>query len=87
MSYSIEYAPATQRQLKGLTRWEARRILARIERLSVNPHPPGTVKLSGTRNEYRIRVGDFRVIYLIEENALLVLIVKVTHRRNAYRKR
>lgn len=85
MAYSIEYAPAAQRQVKKISKQYIENILEKIERLSQNPRPPGVDKLTGTRNEYRLRIGDFRVIYLIEEDQLLIL--KAAHRRNAYRKR
>jgi len=83
--HSIEYAPVALRQLKRISKQHIESILERIEQLPHNPRPPGVEKLTGTNNEYRIRVGDFRVIYLIEKKRLLIL--KVAHRRDAYRKR
>ena len=61
-----------------------RRILSRIELLAENPRPPGAIKLTG-QDAYRIRIGDYRVIYAIADKQLVVLVVDVGHRWDVYR--
>ena len=61
------------------------RIRDRIETLADNPRPPGTVKLTAEDNLYRVRVGDYRIVYRIEDKRLVVLIVRIGHRREVYR--
>ncbi len=63
----------------------ARRIIWRIEALASNPRPPGCVKLRGADDLWRIRVGDYRVIYSIDDGARIVDISAVRHRSDAYR--
>jgi mRNA interferase RelE/StbE len=64
---------------------EARsRIRAKLEALAGNPRPPGVVRLAGAAGHYRVRVGDYRIVYAIQDQALLVLILRVAHRREAY---
>ncbi len=65
MSYRIDYTPVAQRSIEHLQRSIQTRILARLESLSQNPRPPGSVKLSG-QDAYRIRVGYYRIIYTIQ---------------------
>ena len=64
-----------------------KRIDTRIRVLSENPRPSGIKKLAGDENLYRLRVGDYRIIYQIQDKALLVLVIKISHRREVYRKR
>ena len=61
------------------------RIAAAIEALAGDPRPSGVTKLRGPEAFYRIRVGDYRVVYAIEDDGLLVLVVRVAHRREVYR--
>lgn len=71
--------------MKNLPKIEQRRIVKRIEILAVEPRPFGAKKLSGEENLYRIRSGDYRIIYQIQDKILLVLVVKIGHRREVYR--
>jgi mRNA interferase RelE/StbE len=61
------------------------RLVAAIDSLADNPRPAGVEKLSGSRDRFRVRVGDYRVIYAIEDTVLVVYVVKVGHRREVYR--
>lgn len=63
------------------------RITRRIQALADDPRPPGVEKLSGTGEKYRIRQGDFRVLYEIEDDVLVVTVVRVADRKEVYRKR
>ncbi|MEJ2866437.1 type II toxin-antitoxin system RelE/ParE family toxin [Actinomycetospora sp. OC33-EN08] len=85
MSYRVEIAPAALRQLRKLDHVARRRVQAAVELLADDPRPPGAVKLSGGDGEWRVRTGDYRVVYEIQDGALLVLVVAVGHRRDIYR--
>jgi mRNA interferase RelE/StbE len=81
----VTFAKSATRELGHLDPPIARRILAAIERLAIDPRPPGCVKLTGSQNEWRIRAGDWRVIYTIDDAAAVVDIAAIRHRRDAYR--
>ena len=83
MTYLVELSPASKKQLRKLAPDIQERILAKLEDLAQNPRPVGVKKLEG-KNSYRIRVGDYRVIYEIQDNVLLVTVVRVGHRRDVY---
>lgn len=86
MAYRIEFRPAALRDLRSLPKDVLVRVGARIAALADEPRPSGAEKLSGTEEDfYRIRVGDYRVIYKIEDKVLLIVIIKVRHRREVYR--
>jgi mRNA interferase RelE/StbE len=82
MSYRIEVAPAAVRQLRTLDRGAQRRVQAAIELLAGEPRPNGAKKLAGGEGEWRVRTGDYRIVYQIHDNVLLVLVVAVGHRRD-----
>jgi mRNA interferase RelE/StbE len=84
MAYFLKYRPAALRQLKKLDTKNQGRLKPKINGLSENPRPHGYIKLKGFENRYRIRVGDYRVIYEIHEDVLLVLIMRVGPRRDIY---
>ena len=84
MVYRIEYTSAAARTLRSLERNTQRRILAKIEALQDNPRPPSAIKLAG-HDAYRIRIGDYRVVYAVADERLLVLVVDIGHRREIYR--
>ncbi len=86
MSYHVDFTKAAVRDLKRLPREAQIRIDAAIELLGENPHPPAAKKLKGRLSEYyRVRVGSFRVIYRIEEDRLVVCVVRVQDRKDVYR--
>ncbi|HWS34349.1 MAG TPA: type II toxin-antitoxin system RelE/ParE family toxin [Actinoplanes sp.] len=87
MSYRIEVAPAAVRQLRKLDRGAQRRVQAAIELLAGEPRPNGAKKLVGGEGEWRVRTGDYRIVYQIHDNVLLVLVVAVGHRRDIYERR
>ena len=85
LPYSIEYTRAAERTpIRKLDRSLQQRILKRIESLADNPRSAGTVKLTG-HNSYRVRVADYRIIYNVLDDRLLILIVEIGHRRDIYR--
>jgi len=83
--YSVVFARSARRELEQLDALIARRIISRVEALGSNPRPPGCVKLQGANDLWRIRVSDYRVIYLIDDRAYVVDISAVRHRSDAYR--
>jgi mRNA interferase RelE/StbE len=83
--YQIEWKPSAVRELKRLDGVVAGRIIRAVDSLAVIPFPPGARRLRGSRQSYRIRVGDYRVIYEVFQSRLLIEIVRVRHRRDAYR--
>lgn len=87
MTYAVQVAPAAARQLRKLDVPARRRVQAAIELLSVNPRPPGAKQLVGGEGEWRVRTGEYRVVYEIHDRLVLVLVVAVGHRRDIYRSR
>ena len=82
--YELRVKPSVARDLRGVPRADVLRILARIEALRDDPRPPGSEKLSG-QERYRVRQGQYRILYSIAEAELIVEVVKVGHRRDVYR--
>ena len=85
MAYSIFLRPAAIRDLDALTSTIRQRIEEAIDRLAVDPRPHGSKKLVGFETEWRRRVGDCRILYVIDDSAKRVTIARVAHRRDAYR--
>ncbi|EEI17486.1 type II toxin-antitoxin system RelE family toxin [Corynebacterium lipophiloflavum] len=85
MSYTITYVPSAAKAIRKLDRSTARRLLDAIESLASDPCPPGSIQLKGGSGEFRIRVGDYRVVYDIHHEELVVLVLRVGHRREVYR--
>ena len=87
MTYEVRLAPAAVRQLRKLDPPGRRRVQAAIDLLAEEPRPPGARQLIGGAGEWRVRTGDFRIIYDILDGELLVLVIKVGHRRDVYERR
>lgn len=85
MGYSIVFAKAAKRQFDKLPPQAQRRLGTVISQLAEDPRPLGVTKLSGEERLYRVRTGDYRAVYQIEDARLLVLVVRVGHRREVYR--
>ncbi len=86
MAYRVVIEDGATRALRRLDRDIQRKVVAKLERLEENPRPPGSKKLEGAEDLYRVRVGDYRVVYRIERQELLVLVVRVAHRSDVYRR-
>jgi mRNA interferase RelE/StbE len=82
--YLVEFTTAAAREVRKLAPHIRRRILAAITELQTDPRPPGVKKLSGYDNAWRIRIGDYRVLYEIVDDTVLVTIFRVAHRRDVY---
>lgn len=85
--YRVEFAEPARKQFLALPRDAQRRIAPRVDALARTPRPHGVEKLKGVEGLYRIRVGDYRVVYEIRDDVLLVLVVKVGNRRDVYRRK
>ncbi len=85
MPYSVKLSPHARRDLKSLPREAQTRIAAAIDALAETPRPSNVKKLAGSGNTYRIRTGDYRLVYEIEDDVLLVLVLRIGHRRGVYR--
>jgi len=83
--YEVEFTSKSEKQFKKLNKSIQKRLARKIDALSKNPCPNGAKKLSGEEDIYRIRVGDYRIVYGIFDTELLVLVVKIGHRRDIYR--
>lgn len=85
MTYQIEISNKAAKQLKKLSTDIRDRINEKILELAENPRPSGVVKLENTENQYRIRVGNYRILYEIQDDVLIVKVVRVGHRKDVYR--
>ena len=83
--YRVRVARSARKELQRLERSIASRLIARIEGLAQSPRPSGCVKLTGAGDLWRIRVADYRIVYAIDDDRLLVDVLIVRHRRDAYR--
>jgi mRNA interferase RelE/StbE len=84
-TYSVEVAPKAEAQIKTLPKPEAKRIVAKLAQLATDPRPPKSEQLSGSPPFRRVRVGDYRVIYAVDDTARTVIVARVRHRKEAYR--
>jgi len=84
-SYSLDIKRSAAKELIALPRQDRARIIARIHALAHELRPPGSEKLSG-QERYRIRQGDYRILYEIRDDVLIVMVVRIAHRRDVYRK-
>ena len=83
-SYSLVIKRPAAKELEDLTLKDRRRVVARIRELASHPRPPGCEKLSGAE-KYRIRQGDYRILYEIDNATKTVMVVKVGNRKEVYR--
>lgn len=81
--YKIEIKKSAQKEIKNLPNKELKKVVDKINSLAHEPRPAGCKKLSG-EEKYRIRVGSYRVLYSIEDDVLVIYVVKVGHRKDVY---
>ena len=86
MAYRVIIPKPVQKDITALPRSVRKRISKRIASLQENPRPQGCVKLKGYKNEYRIRVGDYRIRYEVRDDELIVFLLYCLHRKDVYRK-
>jgi mRNA interferase RelE/StbE len=87
-SYNVLLKPTAKKQIEAIDhRADRQRIVQCILRLADNPRPHGFEKLAGTKNTYRVRQGYYRIVYDVEDARVVVLVLKVAHRKDVYRRR
>lgn len=84
-SYKIEWKNSAYKELQKLPRPMIVKVVAAVSDLANDPFPHGVKKLVGSEYSYRIRIGDYRVVYEVFENRLIIEIVRVRHRKDVYR--
>ncbi|MHB8763180.1 MAG: type II toxin-antitoxin system RelE family toxin [Deferrisomatales bacterium] len=85
MAYRIDFTPGAARQFRKLPAEVRRRLEPVIQALADDPRPAGSKKLAGEERGYRVRMGDYRVLYRLEDDVLVVLVIRIGHRREVYR--
>jgi len=85
MAYTIRYVPSAAKSIGKLDRSTSRRLVKAIGELACDPRPPGCVQLKGGDGELRIRIGNYRVVYDVKDDELVVLVLRVGHRSEVYR--
>jgi len=84
-SYRLAFRKSVTRDMRGIPKLDLQKILAAIETLAEQPRPAGSEKLSA-RDRYRLRRGDYRIVYEVSDDDLRIVVVKVGHRRDVYRR-
>ncbi len=85
MAFRLEYKSSVKKELRRLAKTDRVAVIHKIELLKEEPHPEGSAKLKGSRDLYRIRHGDYRVIYQIQKAVLIIIIIRIGHRREIYK--
>ena len=85
MPYSVLLAPPAEREFRSFAPAIQKRLVKRMKSLHNDPRPSGVKKLTGEDNLYRIREGDYRIIYTVQDKELIVLVVKIGDRKEVYR--
>ncbi len=85
MAYTIQFKPLALRQFEKLPRDVQKRLTAKIEALRDDPFPTGCKKMEGVPDAWRIRAGDYRVVYQVHRGVLMILVLTVGHRKDVYR--
>jgi mRNA interferase RelE/StbE len=86
LTYKVEIARRAAKVLARLPRKEQQRIRVAVDLLAETPRPPGCIALVGEANAYRVRVGDYRIVYEVYDDRLVVQVVRIGHRRDVYRR-
>ena len=86
MAYGVILKPSAARELRKLAKPIQRRIGKKIDELAENPRPPDAKSLAGGEGFLRVRAGEYRIVYTVRDRALIVLVVRIGHRRDIYRK-
>ena len=83
-SYAVEIKPSARKELEALPNHLLSRVVRKIQTLSENPRPAGCKKLKGYKDLWRIRVGDWRMVYIIDDAVRVVSVTRIAHRREVY---
>lgn len=87
MAYEVEFEAQVAKQLRDMQRADLDRVMDRVKALADDPRPQGSEKLAGMANAWRIRSGNYRVVYTVDDRAQVVTVTRVGHRREVYRRR
>ena len=85
MGFRLEYRSSVKKELQKLNKNDRVAIVHKIELLKKNPKPEGSAKLKGSSNLFRMRHGDYRVIYQVNKDILIIIIIRIGHRRDIYK--
>ena len=85
-SYQVKFTKSAEKDLRRIDTLYLPKIMEVVESLSFEPHPHGSKKLAGSEFTYRVRVGSYRIIYEIEGGRLVILIVRIRHRKDVYKR-
>ena len=85
MKYKVEFKKSAEKAFKLISKSDQKRIARKIDSLAESLPDPNTTKLKGNNPFHKVRIGDYRIIYEIQEDVLLILIVKIGHRKDIYR--
>lgn len=83
--YAVEFLPSAARALANLDDGVRRRIARRIDQFAAEPRGGGAIMLRGADDVWRARVGDYRILYRVEDDRLVILVIRIGHRRDVYR--
>lgn len=84
--YKVEWKNSAKKELKRLPRQVIAKVISAVEKLPDNHYPAGSKKLVGTEHTYRLRTGDYRIVYSIQNDRLIIEIIRVAHRKDVYKK-
>lgn len=85
MEYTVEFRPSVWKNVKNFSKKDLLKIKSKVEEISFNLPDPATTKMSGNNDFHKVRCGNYRIIYEIHKNRLVILIVKIGHRKDVYR--
>ncbi len=83
-SYAVELKPSARKELESPPDNVLARVVSKLESLTQDPRPAGCKKLKGYKDQWRIRIGDWRVVYIVDDKIRLVSITRIAHRREVY---
>ena len=83
-SYAVDLKPSARKELESLPDTVLARVIRRIESLAENPRPAGCKKLKGYKDLWRVRIGDWRVVYVVDDGAKAVSVTRIAHRSKVY---
>ena len=83
-NFAVEVKPSARKELEALPDNLLARVIRKLEALGLNPRPAGCKKLKGYKDQWRVRVGDWRVVYIIDDTAKVVSVTRIAHRSQVY---
>ena len=85
-NYKVLISSSAEKSIKKIPKKDIKRIIDSIQVLAINPYPQGCRKLMGEEHTYRIRTGKYRIIYEVQDKKLIILVLKIGHRKDVYQK-